>query len=103
VLSGRLRPGYKLMNVNGVEIGEIKSIQREKESVDEATQGDQLAISIDTQFTFGRQVNEGDSFYTEVPRAHFQLLTTKFKQHLSDGEITLLVEIRRIAGDVFLA
>ena len=103
IVSGRLRPGYRLMNSKGEEMGEVKSIQREKESVEEAKQGEQLAVSIDTQFTFGRQVNEGDSFYTAVPREHYRLLTTKFKQHLSDGEMVLLIEIRRIAGDVFLA
>jgi len=102
ILAGRIKPGYKLMNDKGEEIGEIKSIQREKESLQEAKQGEQIAIAIDTQLTFGRQVSEGDVFYTCVPKEHYKLLTTKYKEHLSEGEHALLVEIRKIAGDVFL-
>ena len=102
ILAGRIKPGYKLMNDKGEEIGEIKSIQKEKESLQEAKQGEQIAIAVDTQLTFGRQVSEGDVFYTCVPKEHYKLLTTKYKEHLSEGEHALLVEIRKIAGDVFL-
>ena len=102
VLAGRIKPGYKIMNEKGEEVGEIKSIQKEKEPLQEAKEGDQVAIAIDTQLTFGRQVNEGDVFYTLVPKDHYRLLTTRFKEYLSESEHSLLVEIRRIAGDVFI-
>jgi translation initiation factor 5B len=101
VLGGRIRPGYSLMNVRGEEIGEVKSIQREKEAVQEAKEGDQLAISINTQLTFGRQVNEGDIFYTAIPKSHSKLLTTKYKEHLTASEMDLLQEIRRATGELF--
>ena len=99
VLAGRLKSGYKLMTENGVEIGELKSIQREKKPVDEAKAGEQLAISINTQMTFGRQICEGDLLYTVVPKSHHALLTTKYKEFLSPAELELLVEIRKVTGD----
>lgn len=101
ILGGRIRSGYRLMNARGEEIGEVKSIQREKETVQEAKEGDQLAISIDTQLTFGRQVNEGDVFYTAIPKSHGKLLSTKYKEHLTEKELELLNEIRRVSGELF--
>jgi len=101
VLGGRIRPGYGLMNSRGEEMGELKSIQKEKQSVDEAKEGDQLAISIDTQLTFGRQVNEGDVFYTSIPKEHAKLLAGKYREHLTDRELELLTEIRRVSGELF--
>ena len=99
VLAGRLKSGYRLMAENGTEVGELKSIQREKQSVDEAKGGDQLAISIDSQMTFGRQINEGDILYTAVPKQHHALLTTKYREFLTPKEQELLMEIRKVAGD----
>jgi hypothetical protein len=69
----------------------------------EATEGEQLAISISTPMTFGRQICEGDILYTEVPKSHHILLTTKYTEFLDAKEHGLLMEIRRIIGDtVFL-
>jgi translation initiation factor 5B len=102
VLAGRLRPGCKLMNSGGAEIGELKSMQKDKEAVQEAKRGDQLAISIDTGLTFGRQINDGDVLYASVPKQHYELLTGKFREHLTEEEHALLVETRRVAGDIFL-
>ncbi|MDD5317608.1 MAG: translation initiation factor IF-2 [Candidatus ainarchaeum sp.] len=103
ILGGTLRQGCQLMNEKGEQIGELKSIQKDKEPVEEARAGDQLAISVDTHMTFGRQIREGDVIYSHVPKQHYELLRTKFRQHLSEKDLELLTEIRRVAGDVFLA
>lgn len=66
VLGGRIKPGIRLMRQDGRVIGEIKSIQSEKKSLDEAIQGQEVAISIDGP-TVGRQIKPGDILYTDIP------------------------------------
>jgi translation initiation factor 5B len=66
VLGGRIKPGIKLMRQDGRTIGEIKSIQSEKKSLDEAIQGQEVAIAIDG-VTVGRQIKPGDILYTDLP------------------------------------
>jgi translation initiation factor 5B len=63
VSGGKIRKGYRLMNENGEIVGEIREIQREKEAVEEANPGEQLAISCDGVI-MGKNVNEGDVLYT---------------------------------------
>ena len=47
VLSGQLRPGVRLMSIRGEEVGMLRSLQRENESVKEAEEGAELAASIE--------------------------------------------------------
>ncbi|MFH1425385.1 MAG: translation initiation factor IF-2, partial [archaeon] len=44
--AGKLKTGLKLINEQGEEIARVKSMQLEKESVQEAKEGDELAISL---------------------------------------------------------
>jgi len=63
VVGGKIRKGYRLMNENGEIVGEIREIQREKEKVEEANEGEQLAISCDG-ISIGKNVNINDVLYT---------------------------------------
>jgi translation initiation factor 5B len=63
VVGGRVKKGYRLMGKDGSPVGEIREIQKEKEKVEEARSGDQLAISCDG-ITIGKNVEEGDILYT---------------------------------------
>jgi len=102
ILEGRLRSGCRIMNGEGKDIGELKSIQKDKVSVNEAKKGDQVAISISTSFTFGRQICEDEKLFALVPKADFELLKSKFKEQLTVPELELLNETRRTAGDKFI-
>ncbi|MCX6775707.1 MAG: translation initiation factor IF-2 [Candidatus Micrarchaeota archaeon] len=102
ITAGRIKPEYELINEKGVAVGKIKAIQSEKESIAEAKEGMQVAISM-SEPTFGRQVNEGDVLYSNVPRAHAKLLLSKYREFLSPTEIELLGRIRGILGDTFAA
>ena len=66
VLAGRIKPGIKLIKDDGKTVGSIKSIQSEKKSLDEAIQGQEVAISIDGA-TVGRQIKGGDVMYSDIP------------------------------------
>ncbi|NYZ78801.1 translation initiation factor IF-2 [Candidatus Micrarchaeota archaeon] len=101
VQAGRIKPEYELINDKGVSIGRVKSIQSEKESIAEAKEGMQVAISMDEP-TFGRQVNEGDVLYSNVPRTHAKMLISKYKEFLNPKEIELLGKIRGILGDMYV-
>jgi translation initiation factor 5B len=102
IREGRIKPEYELINEKGVSVGRIKAIQSENERIAEAKEGMQVAISMDEP-TFGRQVNEGDVLYSNVPRTHAKLLLSKHREFLNEKEIELLGKIRSILGDTFVA
>ncbi|MFH0973944.1 MAG: translation initiation factor IF-2 [Candidatus Micrarchaeota archaeon] len=97
VLEGRIRKDYPLMTEDGKPVGAIKSIQRNKESVDEAKKGDQLAISIPEPF-FGRQICEKQVLLSSPSKDDVASIEAKYAKALSDGERELLAQIKRIKG-----
>ena len=66
VLSGRIKKGMQLMKNDGKVIGSIKGIQSENKPVEEAIQGQEVAISIEG-VTVGRQIKGEDILYTDIP------------------------------------
>ena len=66
VIAGRIHSDLKLMREDGRVIGRIKGMQEENQSVDEAKQGSEVAVSVDG-ITIGRQVKGGDILYTDIP------------------------------------
>ncbi len=97
VLVGTIRKKYALVNEEGVLVGEIKQIQSEKKTLEEARQGQQVAISMDEP-TYGRQVFEKQILYTNVEKEDARLLEEKYLQVLSPEERELLKEIKKIKG-----
>jgi len=66
VLAGRIKDGIRLMKEDGRVIGSIKGIQSENKAIEEALQGQEVAISIDG-VTVGRQIKGEDILYTAIP------------------------------------
>jgi translation initiation factor 5B len=66
VLGGRIKTGLRLMKEDGKPIGSIKGMQSENKPVEEAIQGQEVAISIEG-ITVGRQIKGEDIFYTDLP------------------------------------
>lgn len=90
IIDGKLRVGSPIMK-NGKYIGDIKSIQKEKDSVSEAEKGDEVAISI-SGVTIGRQIDENDIIYSHITEEDFR----KFKQlkkFLKDKEKEILKDV----------
>ncbi len=96
VLGGVIKPGYPLMREDGKRIGVIKQIQDKGKPIPEARAGMAVAISIEGRVMIGRQVDEGDVLYTDIPEKHAQLLLTKYRSWLTDDEMTVFKEIIRI-------
>ena len=92
VVGGTIRPGVRLMHTDGTEVGFLKSLQRENESVSEATEKEEIAASIDGAVV-GRNLKEGDVLLVLVPEGAARRLK---EQTLTPSEAAILDEIVRL-------
>ncbi len=94
VLCGKIRKGNSLMDAHGKILGEIKTVQSEGKSIDEASAGMKVALSSE-QIVLKKDLREGDVLYSFMSRR--QLSAWGEKTHsLSEKENELLEEIRKI-------
>ena len=92
VRGGTLRPGVRLMHTDGSEVGVLKSLQKEGESVPEAGENDELAASIDGAVV-GRNLKEGDVLIVSLSESAARALRG---QPLSAKEQEILEEVVRL-------
>ncbi|MEM2174388.1 MAG: translation initiation factor IF-2 [Candidatus Micrarchaeia archaeon] len=95
VLVGKIRPGYKLIDENGNLIGEIKSIQSEKKSLDLAKVGEKVAIAVD-EGIINKNIFENQILYNLIPKKDIEILLEKYKNQLSQDEISVINEIKKL-------
>ncbi|MBI2667843.1 translation initiation factor IF-2 [Candidatus Woesearchaeota archaeon] len=93
ILTGKLKTNTPLMK-NGKHIANVKSIQHEKENVNEVNSGKQAAIAM-PDIIVGRQLHEGDILYSDIPEKDFVKLK-KLTKYLNKAEVELLKEIAKI-------
>jgi translation initiation factor 5B len=93
ILAGVLKAGAPLMK-DGKQITVVKGIQQEKENITSASQGKQVAASLE-HVTVGRQIHENDILYSSIPEEQFRQLK-KLKSYLTYEEIEILKEIALI-------
>ena len=91
VLAGTLKRNSRVVKWNGepVRVGELKSLQDAGEDVDEVRAGEQVAASIDGP-TVGRQVDEGDELWTELPEKHAKILEQELADDVPADELEAL-------------
>lgn len=94
IIFGVMKVGMPIMTEEGKNIGTVKSMQLEKESVKKVDAPKQVAVSVDG-VTIGRQINEGDVLYSAVPENDFRKLK-ELKRLLKVPEIEVLKEIAKI-------
>ena len=92
VLGGTLRPGVRLMHSNGTEVGVLKSLQQEGQSVGEAVESTELAASIDGA-VIGRNLKEGDVLLVELSESVARALRA---EELTPSESAILDEVVKI-------
>jgi translation initiation factor 5B len=92
ILIGKLRQKVQVINEVGKKIGVIHQIQKSGKPIDEATQGEQVAVSI-KEISIGRHINEGDIFYTDLKSKEAKLLSERFISRLTPEEKDLLDKI----------
>lgn len=94
VQAGTVRSNTQVMKKDGKALTSIKSIELEKESVEKAEKGKQVAISM-PHVIIGRQLNEGDVLYSFLTEEEFRKLK-EFKETLSADERETMKEIAEI-------
>jgi translation initiation factor 5B len=85
ILIGKLRQKIRVINDSGKKVGTVHQIQDSGKTIDEATKGMQVAISI-REPTIGRQINEGDFFYTDLGSRNAKMLIERFSYRLTNEE-----------------
>jgi len=85
VLVGKLRQKVLVMSNDGKKIGIIQQVQENGKAIEEATKGMQVAVSIRGP-VIGRQINEEDTFYTDLNSRQAKLLIERFNHRLNEEE-----------------
>jgi translation initiation factor 5B len=73
VLGGRIHIGQRLLQQDGTRVGRVKSIRSGDVTMNEALQGDEVALAIQGAVV-GRGVEEGDVLLVDVPASHARRL-----------------------------
>jgi translation initiation factor 5B len=86
VLSGRIQSDVKVLREDGRVVGRIKSIQSENQTINEARQGQEVALSIEG-VTVGRQIKGGDVLFTDIPESDAKHLREMDVLNLDEKEV----------------
>lgn len=103
ILVGKLRQKIPVINEDGKKIGAIHQMQQSGKTIEEAAKGMQVALSIRGP-TIGRQINEGDIFYTDLNSKQAKLLNERFMQRLTEEETEVLnhiIDTKRKSDELF--
>jgi translation initiation factor 5B len=92
---GKVRQKIPIMNKQGRKIGVVHQLQDGKKSISIATQGQEIACSIQ-DVMIGRQILEEDVFYSLPKSSEAKQLVERFSHKLSSEEFTVLNEILEI-------
>ncbi|MCQ2377289.1 MAG: translation initiation factor IF-2, partial [Methanocorpusculum sp.] len=91
VLGGTLRPKVDVATREGRVVGESAQMRLNKENINEAKEGQEVAVSIEG-VTIGRQIDVGDVLYVAVPERHVKILETEMIKSLNAGTVEALEE-----------
>jgi translation initiation factor 5B len=103
ILIGKLRQKISIMNEKGKRVGVIHQIQHDGKNLELASKGTQVALSIKGP-TIGRQINEGDIFYTDLNGKEAKLILERFSDRLNEDEqeiFNLILSKKREADPAF--
>jgi len=92
VLGGTLKRNTRVALFEGNEpdtVGSLKSIQDEGEDIDELVTGERAAVSIDGP-TVGRDFDEGDELWVEIPEKHAKILEQELTEDITGDEREVL-------------
>lgn len=95
IIAGKIKTGERLIKEDGEEVGQIKEIQKEKESISEALAGDSVAISL-PDVVIGRTLKGNEILYSNITIEDFQKIKSGLKKYLSPQELDVLKEILEI-------
>jgi len=94
VEAGKLTPTTNFISEDNRKIGKIKNIEANKKSVQEATEGMEVAISI-PGVNFEKELKDKQFLYSDIGERQFRAFK-KNRDLLSSGEMKILSEIAEI-------
>jgi len=94
VEAGKLIQNLNLIDDKNQKIGRVKNIQSENKSVEQATQGMEVAISVPGT-NFERKIKDKNILYSDITASQFKTFK-KNKDLLSQDEIKILNEIAEV-------
>ena len=92
VMSGTLKNNAHVVKWDGNEpdrVGQLSGIQDQGEDVDSARAGERVSVAIDGP-TVGRQIDEGDELWTELPEKHAKILEQELTSEIPADELEAL-------------
>lgn len=92
VLSGTVKQDYGLIRGDGSRVGKVEGMQDKGENLKSASRGKKVAMSIKDAI-FGKNFDEGDVLYVDIPENHYKILDSELKNKLSEDEYETLHEI----------
>ena len=95
VEAGTVKQGYALMNANGDYVGTIASMEDKGETLTAISRGQRVAMAINDAVA-GKDFEEGDTLYVDIPEKHYKILEREFKDKLNEDEFMALDEILEI-------
>lgn len=103
VLGGTVKKDYILINSDGHKVGKVESMQDKGENKPSTSKGQQVAMAI-KDAVIGKDFEEGDVLYADIPENHYKILESELKSKLSEDELQILdelVEIKRKEDDLY--
>ncbi|MDP1552530.1 MAG: translation initiation factor IF-2 [Methanobacteriaceae archaeon] len=89
VLSGTVKQGATLIREDGGRVGTVESMQDKGDNLQSVPRGQKVAMAIKNAI-HGKDFEEGDELYVDIPEKHFRLLETELKDKLSEDEFETL-------------
>ena len=92
IMSGTLQNNQRVAKFEGSEpsrLGELSGIQSQGDDVSEARAGERVSIAIDGP-TVGRDFNEGDELWVELPEKHAKILEQELTDEIPADELEAL-------------
>ena len=94
VLAGKLKKNINMIDETGEDIARVKAIQEDKNSVEQAEEGKEVAISLPGT-NFERQLADKQYLYSQISENQFKIFK-KNKDLLSESEIKAIMEVAEI-------
>lgn len=92
VLSGTVKQDYSLIRGDGARVGKVEGMQDKGKNLKSASKGQKVAMSIKDAI-FGKDFEEGDVLYVDIPENHYKILVSELKNKLTEDEFEILNEI----------
>lgn len=94
-LSGTLKQGQQLINKYGHVVGSIASMEDKGETLPDISRGQRVAMAIKDAIV-GKDFEEGDELYVDIPEKHYKYIEREFKDKLTEDEFETLYEFLEI-------